>query len=431
MQRFYRLLLICLCLLPVSSQALEQLDHILALVNDDVITQSELDARTNSFIHQIKLSNRPMPDRESLKKQILERMIMDRIQLQLAQKQGIKINDLMLNRAIDSIAQKNQMTLEGFSQAVEKEGLSFGAFREQLRHDLIIQELQKRMVLSRIKVPDVEIQQYLDQEKKSGGNDQEQFHIGHILIATPEAATPDTIDKAYSKAQTVIAHLKDGEAFNEVAVKFSDGRFALEGGDLGWRTSAELPPLFLDVINKLKQGDISSPIRSASGFHILKLIDKKTEQHLVKQTHARHILIRPDAITTSEQARKTLEKIKQDIESGKATFAEMAKKYSVDPGSKNNDGDLGWVSEGSFVPRFEQVMNSLPPHQISEPFRTQFGWHIVEVLERRQQDETETLKKERAREAIVKRKSDEELQLYLRRIRDESFVEYRDQKPAT
>ena len=215
------------------------------------------------------------------------------------------------------------------------------------------------------------------------------------------------------------------DPFQEVAQRFSEGRQALEGGDLGWRTAAELPGIFVDAIRNLNKGDISTPLRSASGFHIVKLVDKQTQQHIVQQTHARHILIRPDAITDDEQARQQLLDIKQRLAKGE-DFAKLASEFSQDPGSKINGGDLGWSTPGSFVPQFEQVMNSLGINQISEPFRSQFGWHIMQVLERRQQDETAQMQRSNAEQSIQQRKAEEELQLWLRRIRDEAYVEYRN-----
>lgn len=403
--------------------ALQPLDHIVAIVNDNVITYQELQQRINDFKQQLAQRNAPLPDDDVMQKQVLERMIVDDIQLQLAQAQGMQVDDLTLNRMLESIAERNRTSLEDMRQRLQADGIDFESFKEQTRKDILIGQIQQRMVYARVQVSSQEIDQFMEQQKQSGSSDR--YHIAHILIATPEAATPEDIARAFAKAEKVIAHLKSGEPFQEVAQRFSEGRQALEGGDLGWRTAAELPAIFVDAIRNLSKGEVSTPLRSASGFHIVKLVDKQTQQHIVQQTHARHILIRPDAITSDEQARQQLLEIKQRIENG-ADFAKLASEFSQDPGSKVNGGDLGWSTPGSFVPQFEQVMNSLALNQISEPFRSQFGWHIMQVLERRQQDETAQMQRSNAERTIQQRKAEEELQLWLRRIRDEAYVEYRD-----
>ena len=407
-----------------SVPAIQSLDYIVAVINEDVITHHELESRIADFKRQMIQQGAPVPSNEVMQKQVLERLILDNIQLQLAATQGIHIDDLTLNRMLENLAKKNKRTLDGLRRSLQAQGINYKTFREQTRKDMIIQQLQQRMVYGRVRVSEQEIELFLEQQSQSGSTAGEKYHVGHILIATPEAATPEDISKAFEKANTVIAHLDDGASFRDTALRFSEGRNALDGGDLGWRSPAELPALFLEAIRGLNKGEISSPLRSAGGFHILKLIDKKTQQHIVKQTHARHILIRPDEITTNEQVRKKMDTLKQRLENGE-DFAKLAEEFSQDPGSKNNGGDLDWANEGSFVPRFEKVMDSLAINQISEPFRSQFGWHILQVLERRQQDDTEAVKRTRAQNEIQKRKADEELQLWLRRVRDEAYVEYR------
>ena len=403
--------------------AVQPMDHIVAIVNENVITHQELQQRIKDFKQQLLQRNASLPDDDVMQKQVLERMIVDDIQLQLAQAQGIQIDDLTLNRMLESVAQRNRTTLDDMRKRMQADGIDFDNFKEQTRKDMMIGQIQQRMVYARVQVSSQEIDQFMEQQKQSGSSDK--YHIAHILIATPEAAAPEDIAKAYDKAEKVIAHLKTGEPFQEVAQRFSEGRQALEGGDLGWRTAAELPGIFVDAIRNLKKGDISPPLRSASGFHIVKLVDKQTQQHIVQQTHARHILIRPDAITNDEQARQQLLDLKQRLDKGE-DFSKLASEFSQDPGSKVNGGDLGWATPGSFVPQFEQVMNSLGINQISEPFRSPFGWHIMQVLERRQQDETAQMQRSNAEQSIQQRKAEEELQLWLRRIRDEAYVEYRN-----
>ena len=407
----------------INSHALQQLDRIIAVVNDDVITESEFKQKINLFKRQLAANNKKPPNESALNKQILERLILDEIQMQLATSQGIIIDDIMLNRMMEDLARNNKMTLEKLRASVIKDGQSYDGFREQTRKDLTIQQLQKRMVYDRINISAQEVEQFIEQQKLSGAIANDKYHIGHILIATPEAATPEDIQAASNRAEKIHSVLVEGEKFDDVALRESEGQQALKGGDLGWRSSAELPPLFVNAIKKMKKSEISQPLRSAGGFHILKLIDIQTQQHIVKQTHARHILIRPDEITSDDQAREKMQTIKQRLNNGE-DFVKLAEEFSQDPGSKNNGGDLGWSKEGSFVPQFEKVMNSLKLKQTSEPFRSQFGWHIIQVLERRQQDESTQLLESKARQTLRKRKADEDLQLWLRRIRDESYVEY-------
>jgi len=415
--------LVCL----ISSVALavpQKVDSIIAVINDGIITNHELDVRIRDFKRQMSDSGVALPDETILRRQVLERMIVDEVQLQLARSQGIHIDDLGLNRVLESMARNNKTTLDEMRNILQQQGVSYELFREQTRRDLMIRELQKRMVFERIQISDQEINQFIEQQGQNGSN--EKYHLAHILIATPENASPEDIRTAFSQAEKALAHLQSGETFREVALNFSQGRQALEGGDLGWRSANELPPLFIDAAKNLNKGEVSSPLRSASGFHIIQLIDKQNAKVVVEQTHARHILLRSDMVTSDEQILKTLQSIKQRLDKGE-DFAALATEFSQDPGSKNNGGDLDWVSSGQFVPQFEKVMNSLKPGQISEPFRSPFGWHILQVLERRQQDNTAQQQRDSAEQSLRERKADEELQLWLRRIRDEAYVEYREQ----
>lgn len=412
-----------LLLLAPASKAMQEIDSVALIVNDSIISKQKIEQRLVEFKRQVKLQGQRLPDDSVLKKQLIERMILDNIQLQLAETQGISIDDLTLNNMLEGIAQKNRTTLDQMRRTLESSGVNYKQFREQTRKDMIIRQLQQRMIFSRVKVSEQEINIFLEQNNKNNSQD-DQYHIAHILIATPESASPEEVNNALEKAQQAIQDIENGTSFHDTALNYSDGRHALKGGDLGWRTAAALPPLFLENVRKMKASDISLPLRSASGFHILKLLDTKTERHLVNQTHARHILIKTDEITTERQAKDKIDSISKRLQQGE-DFAKLAEQFSQDPGSKNNDGDLGWATEGTFVPRFNQVMNSLKIGQISRPFKSQFGWHIVEVLERRQQDETEQRIRQKAERAIQNRKADEELQLWLRQIRDEAYVEYR------
>ncbi len=424
MKHFSQILLaLLLYVIPALSHAvIKPLDHIVVVVNDDVITQTMLDNRVNDFKKQLELSQLSRIDPKTLRKQVLERMIRDTIQLQQAKQFGITVDDLMLNRMLEQLAKQNKMTLDEFRATIESEGLSYARFREQTRDELIINQLQQRVVASKINVSDQEIQQYIEQNE-TGETSNVTYHIRHILIATPETASPEDIDTAKQLADSVYKKITHGSKFEDMAIKYSNGRNALKGGDLGNRKANELPQLFVDAIKNLSAGKTSKPAKSASGFHLIQLVSSSNDQIMVQQTNARHILIRTSSEVSDDQARETLLELKKKIENGKS-FAELASEYSEDPGSKIKGGDLGWFGPGEFTPTFENVANSLDDGQISEPFKTPFGWHILEVLEHRQHDQGKTNKENLARNAIKKRKIDEELRLWLRRIRDEAYVEF-------
>lgn len=422
------LLLSSLLLTFVSSTSqatLKPLDHIVVIVNDDVITDTTLKNRIEDFRKQLEISQLSRIEPETLKKQVLERIIRDTIQLQQAKQFGITVDDLMLNRMLEQLAVSNKMSLDMFRKTIEQEGLNYSRFREQTRDEIIIKQLQQRVIASKISVSDQEVQQYIEQNETLDSS-KITYHLRHILIATPEAATPDDIDKAKLKAESVYKRISHGSKFQDLAIKESSGRNALKGGDLGTRKANELPELFVDAVRDLNAGETSKPVRSASGFHLLQLVSSSNDQLMVNRTHTRHILLRTSDEMNDEQARKTLTEIKQKIEDGQS-FAELASQYSEDPGSKVKGGDLGWAGPGEFAPAFENVANSLSTGQVSEPFKTAFGWHILEVLERRDHDQTKSNKENQARNAIQKRKADEELRLWLRRIRDEAYVEYVDE----
>lgn len=421
-------LLIFILLTSVSSTsmaALKPLDHIVAVVNDDVITNSMLSNRLNDFRKQLDASQLSRIQPETLKKQVLERMIRDTIQLQQAKQFGLTVDDLMLNRMLEQLAKSNKMSLEKFRDTIEAEGLNYTRFREQTRDELIINQLQQRIVASKISVSDQEVQQYIEQSEKDGSS-KVSYHLNHILIATPEPASPENITTAREKAHEIYRELKDGANFKDVALKESSGRNALKGGDLGERKANELPKIFVSAVRDLEAGDVSKPAKSASGFHILKLVSRSSDQVMIKQTRARHILIRTSNEVSDDQARETLLSIKKKIEGGKK-FPELASEYSEDPGSKVKGGDLGWAGPGDFVDIFENVANNLPIGQLSEPFKSPFGWHIIEVLEYRDHDQTKSNKENQARSSIQKRKMDEEIRLWLRKIRDEAYVEFIEQ----
>ena len=402
--------------------ALKPLDKIVVIINNDIITQVMLQNRLTDFQKQLDLEKNPNIDPEAIRKQVLERMIRDQIQLQQAKQFGITVDDLMLNRMLEQLAKNNQMTLEKFRDTVESEGINYSRFREQTRSELVINQLQQRLIVNKVNVSEQEITQYIKQNS-SGASSNIRYHLRHILIATPEAASSEDISIAKKKSDTLYEKIKAGGNFKDMALKESNGRNALKGGDLGERKESELPQLFIDAIKKLKPGETSHPVKSASGFHLLQLVKSSNDQIIVQQTHARHILIRTSSSLNDEHARQKLLDIKQKITDG-STFAELASHFSEDPVSKKNGGDLGWAGPGDFVSEFENVARTLTVGQLSEPFKSPFGWHILEVLGHRNQDQTKTNKEGQARNTIKKRKIDEELRLWLRRIRDEAYVEF-------
>jgi peptidyl-prolyl cis-trans isomerase SurA len=404
--------------------SLKPLDHIVVIVNDDVITHTMLQNRVEDFRNQLELSQLSRIEPETLKKQVLERMIRDIIQLQQAKLFGITVDDLMLNRMLEQLAKSNNMSLEVFRETIENEGINYTRFREQTRDELIIKQLQQRMVANKVTISDQEVKQFIEQSESSDSSNIT-YHLRHILIATPESATPEDISKAEQDAEFVYKRLEHGSKFEDLAIKESTGRNALQGGDLGKRKANELPLIFVDAVKNISPGEFSKPVKSASGFHLLYLVSSSNEQLMIKQTRARHILIRTTNDVSDDQARTTLLKLKSDIDNGKS-FSELASEYSEDPGSKIKGGDLGWAGPGDFTPVFENVSNSLSIGQVSEPFKTQFGWHILEVLEHREHDQKKSNKENQARNTIQKRKIDEELRLWLRRIRDEAYVEFID-----
>ncbi len=405
------------------ANAATELDGIAVVVNDDVITLRELENRVHDYAIQLRVDTSNAQDMAALKKQVMERMIENRIQLQMAAKLGIKIDDVDLNRMLVALAESNKLTLDQMRDRITAEGLDFTRFREQTREELIIKQLEQREVADRVTVSDQEIKQYIANNNDNVRN--LRYHIRHILIATPQNAKPDDITKALQKADRIYQALQKGEKFSDAAMKDSSGRYALKGGDLGWHPASELPVAFVDTLRDMKKGEISKPIRSASGFHIIQLVDSSNTTQMVEQNHSRHILIRTSPELDDDGARELLSKLRTEIENG-ADFAKLAKKYSQDPGSKNKGGDLGWASPGAYVQSFENVIDGLKPGEISEPFRSQYGWHIVQLLARREQKQTPATLEAQARNEVRKRKIDEELRLWLRRIRDEAFVQIMD-----
>jgi peptidyl-prolyl cis-trans isomerase SurA len=407
-----------------SAYAGVPLDRIVAIVNEDVIMQSELNNKLRALASQLSEQNAPLPPRDILEKQVLEQLILNKLQLQFAANTGILVDDETLNRAISNIASENKVNLTQFREILERDGYSYEAFREDIRNEIIIARLKQRQVDNRVTVTDREIDNFLVTEEIQGGIETE-YRLSHILIATPEEATAEETEQAKMVAEKVLEDLANGEDFAMLARTVSDGQQALEGGDLGWRKAADIPSLFTDHVQKMEEGEVSDLIQNPGGFHIIKLTGVRSgDKYMVTQTRARHILIRPNELVTNEEAKTRLEQLLIRLQGGDS-FEDLARSHSEDPGSAVNGGDLGWTNPGDMVPEFENEMNRLEPGETSEPFRTPFGWHIVQVLERRQHDNTEDLKRARAREIIRARKIEEAQQNWLRGLRDEAYVEYR------
>jgi len=400
------------------------LDRIVAVVNNDVIVASELQRRVREVRKSLRDAGTPPPSSAALARQVLERLILERLQLQIADSNGIRVSDNDLNQAIENIAKRNKLSLRQFRDVLERDGVDFAGFREQIRKEMLLTRVRQRSVASKVTVTPREIDNYLATIAQQGGSGSE-YHIGHILVAVPEAASSEQISAARDKADSILQRLNNGEDFAQLAATDSDGQQALKGGDLGWRKANELPTLFSDVVPKLKLGEISAPIRSPSGFHIIKLLDIRSDsRYVIKQTKARHILIRTNELINDAEAKTRLNQLKTRIENGE-DFAELARSHSDDTTSATHGGDLGWLNPGDTVPLFENKMKQLAPGEVSAPFKSQFGWHIVQVLKRRDFDDTEKVRRAKAANKIRKRKSDEEVQSWLRQLRDEAYVELR------
>ncbi|HET8700773.1 MAG TPA: peptidylprolyl isomerase [Nitrococcus sp.] len=403
-------------------QAAEVLDRIVAVVNDDVVLQSELNHELSIVRRQLQQQNMQLPDPQDLQRQVLEQLILQKLQLDAATRAGISVDDATLDEAVRRVAEENHMNLSQFRDALAAESISWTDFRTQLRNQIIISRLRHQVMQSRITVTPQEIDQLVEQQRREQPLE---YHLANILVALPDAASPQVIARARAKAEHIHQMLEQNANFQTLAASYSDSQTALQGGDLGWRKQGELPTLIGDQINQMKVGQITPVLRSPSGFHIFKLLARREgKRHIVTQTHVRHILIETNAVVSDQDARMRLESLRKRIENG-ASFAALAKANSDDPTSAAQGGDLGWIDPGRMVDSFEQVMNSLQPGEISQPFRTRFGWHIVQVLGRREQDMTDAYLREQAAQQIQNRKLQDETQLWLRQLREEAYVDIR------
>ena len=399
-----------------------ELDRVVAKVDQDVIMLSELNTRLDSLRAQLSSKNINLPPDDVLQKQVLEQLILENIQIQMGQRGGIRIDDWTLNDAINRIAERNQMSVEMFKKQLEKEGLTFSQAREEIRREMILNRVRQRQVAQRVQVSEQEIDNFLS-SPEGLSQTQIEYRLSHILIATPVNAAPEQIQAAQRSANELSTKLSQGADFQALAIAHSKGQNALEGGDLGWRKSNQLPTLFSEQAIKMSEGDISDPIRSSAGFHIIKLMETRGEEKVVQsQVHVRHILIKPNQIRNDLEAEMQIKKLYQRIKEGEE-FSELARAYSEDPSSALNGGDMGWISPDILVPEFKIVMNIVPERKVSEPFRTSYGWHVLEVLGKRKSDISSQVRRNQVRELLSNRKFEEELHVWLREIRDQAFVE--------
>jgi peptidyl-prolyl cis-trans isomerase SurA len=396
-------------------------DRVAAVVNDDVITRNELTDRVNRALSQLSRSGTPPPPRDELQRQMLDRMISDRVMTQFARDFGIRVDDLELDRAIERIARDNQMIVAQLRMAMEKDGVPFDKFRRDIRDEIIIARVREREVNDRISVTESEVDSLLASPGEGAATDE--FNLSHILVRVPDNAGPEQIQSRQARALQALGQLKSGTDFRQVAASFSDAPDALQGGSLGWREGGKLPVIFTDALRGMKPGDLSGVLRSANGFHILKLNEQRGSQQavVVQQTRARHILIKVSEVLSERDGQTRLAQLRERLVN-KADFAQLARANSEDT-SASRGGELGWISPGDTVPEFERAMDALKPGEISPPVRSPFGWHLIQVLERRSADMTSEKKRMAARMALRERKSEEQFQEWLRQARSRSYIE--------
>ena len=418
-----RPLLLGAALLAATAQAqVRPLDRVVAIVDNDVVMQSQLDARLREVQQTIDKRGGALPPEGVLGQQVLERLIIENIQLQIGERSGIRITDEELNQAMGTIAQRNGMSLEQFRDALARDGLSYADARDQVRREMIISRVRQRRVAERIQVTDQEVQNFLASDL---GKMQlsEEFRLANILIPVSEGASSSEIQAADRQAQELYQQLQQGADFVQLAVSRSASENALEGGEMGWRKAGQLPPPFDSMISQLNPGEVTEPVRTPGGFIILKLIEKRGGDTQVRdELHVRHIMIKPSEIRSEEETRRLVERLYQRIVDGE-DFAELAKSFSEDPGSALNGGDLSWIDPNALVPEFREVMNNTASGELSKPFKSPYGWHVLQVMGRRATDSSAQFREQQAANLLRNRKYDEELQAWLRQIRDEAYVE--------
>ena len=403
----------------------QPLDRVIVIVNDEAITQWDVNEQRRVVLSQMKASKVTPPAADVLDKQVLDRLIVERAVLQFAKETGIRVDDTTVERTILRVAEENKLSPDEFRKVLEREGIPYANYREDIRRQILIQRVRDREVDSKLTVSDAEVDNYLATIASQAGGEDE-YLLSHIYVTVPEQASPDVVEANRRRAEQALAELKAGKDFGQVAASYSSAPDAPSGGNLGWRTRARLPSVFADVVRGMKPGDVSGVLRSAGGFHVVKLVDERNRNQptVVDQTHARHILIKVNEQTSEADARTKIDRLRERLVAG-AGFEDLARANSEDA-SGAKGGDLGWISPGDTVPDFEHALDKLAMNEISEPVRTPFGWHLIQVLERRKQDVTQERRREEARKAIRQRKSDEQFDEFVRQLRDRTYVEFKN-----
>ena len=420
-KNFFVLLVSLLASINIYSK-IELIDRVVAVVDSGVIMESQLNSRVEEILIRLKSDTTELPPINLLEEQVLDRLIIEEIQLQLADRAGIKISDSELNQTLSRVSSQNNLSLDDFRLKLEAEGTSYKSFRDTIKKELIIQRVQRGRVGGKVDISEQEIENFINSEE---GKSQlaEQYNVQHILLSVKSGSTEQQIEKIRNEANNLITRLEGDESFEKLAASYSSGQEALEGGFLGWRTSAELPSLFANVVTELKVGEVAQPLRSGAGFHILKLTDKRGNTvKFLDQTLARHILVQPSEIRTENQAEELINEIYERLTNGE-DFKQLARQFSEDPGSKMDGGELGWSNPGDYDPVFEKTLNATEIGKISEPVQSSFGWHIIEAMDRRNEDVSQEEQKNRAYQIIFKRKFEQELQSTLIELRAEAYVD--------
>lgn len=411
---------------PAHPGSIVTIDHIVAVVNENVITRHELDETLKTAVKQLQKQGIQPPEPAVLEKQLLERIILNRVQLQLARETGVTVSDTELDQTLRRIAQENKLSLQEFYSALEQDGISFNKFRDEIRDEIILVRLKEREVNNRINVTEGEVDNFLQAQETATDNSNDEYRISHILVQLPEQVDALKIQAMRQRAENALGQLKSGVEFAKVAAEFSDATDAMQGGVLDWRPASQLTKKFAEILAPMRPGELTDIIQSPNGFHILKLIDRRNQKDavtMVDQTHARHILVKINELTSENDARRRITDLKERLDNG-GKFEELARLHSED-GSASSGGDLGWVSPGDTVPEFEQALNALRDGETSAPVQSPFGWHLIQVMERRSKDMSSERQRQTARQAIRARKGDAAFQEWLQRLRDRAYVEYR------
>ncbi|MEO1889234.1 MAG: peptidylprolyl isomerase [Cycloclasticus sp.] len=421
----YLPVMLFLCLLSMQALAQNSVNRIIAIVDKGVILQSQLDEQVKQMYQRLPAEQRASIAREDIEMRVLDKMIITELQLQIARRSAMKVSDADIQASIDRIANANKLSPEKFLDVLQKDGVTLKSFQKSIRDQMLVRRVQSSYVHHEVKISEQEVTSFLRLLDQSQGDQSTEYHLGHILIATPENASPKQTEKAKKKAEGIINSLNNGKKFSTLSIAQSDANNALEGGDLGWMKLAQMPSLLTPYVEKMRTGEYSGAIQSPSGFHIIKLFETRGQQKImVTKTHVRHILIKINALVSDKIAQERLLNIKERLENGE-DFTTLARANSEDRGSAISGGDLDWVQPGALVPAFEAAMNALEINAMSLPIQTQFGWHLIQVLERKEQDNTQLMRRAQARSQLQKRKADAAIESWLTKLRDEAYVEYR------